>query len=257
MSLDIGRILDGWPYEAGHVMARRIRGDDGRDRIQLRLDLGILQMETTGRPDGRRPHDQESLLDHYEQQFRRHVDREGSPEGFELDEQACELLRTEGVMYYHRYLAEFVLEDFAAVIRDTERNIRLFDFCAAYAKEDSDRHVLEQYRPYVHMMCARARAMQALKDNRPKTALAAVQKGVEDIRRFYDRFAQREAFEACGEVAILRGLAKEIETRIPADPLQKLRQALDKAVTEERYEEAASLRDQLRRATEQLARDGE
>ena len=256
MSFDIGGILRGWPYEPGHVMARRIRGADGRNKIQLRLDLGVLQMETSGRPDGRRPHGRESLLDHYEQKLRKHVEQHGAEEGFGLDERACELLRSEGVMYYHRYLAGFVLEDYEMVVRDAARNLRLFDFCRVHAKEDSDRHVLEQYRPYVIMMCARAKGMIALRDNRPKAAHDAVQKGVEDIRLFYSQFGQDEDLAACGEVAILRGLAKEIEARIPVDPLKKLRRALAKAVEDERYEEAASLRDQIRRAAAQRSKAG-
>ena len=38
MSLDISHILEDWPFEPGKVTARRVRGDDGRDKIQLRLD---------------------------------------------------------------------------------------------------------------------------------------------------------------------------------------------------------------------------
>lgn len=257
MGLDIGGILRDWAYEHGHVMARRIRGDDGCDKIQLRLDLGLLQMATAGRPDGERPHDCESLLDYHEGLLRKHIARCGSAEGFELDERACELLRAEGVMYYHRYLAAFVLEDFESVARDAARNLRLFDFCGAHAREAADRHILEQYRPYVTMMCARARGMIALRDNRPKAAQDAVRKGIEQIRAYYSRFGQDDEFASCSEVAILRGLATEIEARIPVDPLEKLRHDLDNAICEERYEEAARLRDQLRRATTQRSADGE
>ena len=32
----------------------------------MRIDLGLLQMELDGRPDGQRPHGFESLLDYYE-----------------------------------------------------------------------------------------------------------------------------------------------------------------------------------------------
>jgi hypothetical protein len=245
MDLDIGRILASWPYEGGQVTARRIKGNDGRDKIQLRLDLGLLQMETTGRPDGLRPHGHESLLAYYEQQLQQHKAEHGAARGFALDEQACELLRTEGTMYYHRYVAEFVLEDFEAVHRDTMRNIRLFDFCLAYAKEDSDKYVMEQFRPYVIMMCTRARSRIALRDNRPKAALAAVRKGLEQIRQFYRRYGQEKAAAASGEIAILRALAKEIEGRIPLDPVQDLKRKLAKAVEAERYEEAAALRDKL------------
>ena len=157
MSLDIGHILNDWPYEPGQVTARRIRGADGREKIQLRLDLGLLQMEITGRPDGHRPHGFETMLDYYESQFQRYKEQEGREEGFELDEQACELLRAESLMFYHRYLAEFDLEDFAAVERELCEPAA-DGLLRAHAADESDRMMLEQYRPYVLMMCVRARA---------------------------------------------------------------------------------------------------
>jgi hypothetical protein len=246
MSLDITRILRDWPFEPGKVTARRIVGEDGRDKIQLRLDLGLYQMEATGRPDGLRPHDSESLLTYYEQQLINHRQRFGSDEGFDLDEGACEQLRSEGVMYYHRYLAEFILEDYDAVERDTRRNLRVMDFCSKYAREDSDRFFLEQYRPYVLMMCARARALLAFQKNRPKAALAAIREGIEGIKDFFKRFGPEHSISESSELAILRAMAKEIEGRIPVDPIAKLRKDLAKAVKEERYEDAVRLRDQLR-----------
>ena len=249
MSLDISPILDGWLYEPGQVTVRRIRSDDGQTLIQLRLDLGLLQMRTAGRPDGQRPHGCESLLQHYQQRLQEHIEASGSEEGFSLDEPACELLRSEGVMYYHRYLAEFILEDYEAVHRDTTRNLQLMDFCAAHAKELSDRYVLEQYRPYVLMMCARAQAQIELGRGHPKVARAAVQEGIGKIEAFYRRFDQAELADDSSEIAVLRALAKEIEGKIPVDPIVKLQRALDKAVAEERYEEAALLRDKLQRAT--------
>jgi len=254
MSLDIGRILAEWPYEPGQLTARRIVGEDGKEKIQLRVELGILQMEATGRPDGQRPHGFESLLDYYLHELEKYKNDNGSNIGFELDEQACELLRSEGVMYYHRYLAEFILEDYEAVERDTLRNLRLMDFCNVYAREESDRYVLEQYRPYVLMMHTRARANLALRSNRPKLALASIQKGIRKIKKFYRRFGQEEAAETSGEIAILEAMAKEIQLRIPADPIKRLRERLARAVREERYEEAAALRDQIRLATGQEPR---
>jgi len=249
MSLDIGHILDGWPYRSGQVTVRRIQSDGGEPLIQLRLDLGLLQMRTTGRPDGQRPHGCESVLQHYQRQLQQHVEAHGSEEGFSLDEPACELLRAEGVMFYHRYLAEFILEDYDAVHRDTTRNLQLMDFCAAHAKELSDRYILEQYRPYVLMMSARAQAHMELRRGNPKVAKAVAQEGIGKIEAFYRRFDQAELADDSGEIAVLRALAKEIEGKIPVDPIAKLRRALDKAVAEERYEEAAILRDRLQRAS--------
>ena len=244
--MDINSILKDWPHEPSKVTARRIRGDDGRDKIQFRVALGLYQMEVTGRPDGQRPFGCNTLLDYYEQQVARHRQRTGSDEGFALDEGACERLRSEAEMFYNRYLAEFVLDDYVAVERDTQHNLRLMDLCSRYAKEDSDRFTLEQFRPYVLMMSARARALLALGQDRPKAALAAVREGIEGIKDFLRRFGPEQAAAQSGELAILRGVAKEIEGRIPEDPIAKLRKDLAKAVKEERYEDAASFRDQLR-----------
>jgi len=250
MNLDIGDIMDQWPYRPGQITARRINGADGVEKIQLRLDLGILQMNTNGRPDGQRPHDCESLLVYYRRQLESHIADAGGDEGFTLDERACELLRSEAVLYYHRYLAEFVLEDYSAVARDTARNLVLMDFCAQYAQDASDRYVLEQYRPYVLMMNTRAEAQMLVRDQRPKAALGAIEKGIEKIKDFFHRFDHPDMADESTELVMLRALAGEIEGKIPRDPIQELRDALARAVSDERYEEAADLRDRIARTTD-------
>src|SRR4028118_1173450 len=59
---DITPVLRGWDYEPGTSNVREGSGADGQPRLQMRLDLGLLQMELTGRPDGVRPHGFDSLL---------------------------------------------------------------------------------------------------------------------------------------------------------------------------------------------------
>ena len=249
MSLDISQILSQWPYKPGEMTVRRIVGADGQEKIQLRLDLGILQMESSGRPDGDRPHGHESLLAYHEYLLQKHVEDHGDDMGFSLDEADCEALRTEAVMYYHRYLAEFVLGDYEGVDRDTMRNLRLMDFCRHYAEGDSDKYALEQYRPYVIMMRTRARAQLAMDGSRLKSALAAARKGIADIEAFFENFGGAKMKERSGELAVLRALEKEIESRLPVDPVQKLREQLAQAVEAEQYEDAAELRDRLRTLT--------
>ena len=56
-------LLDGWEFEPDQLQVRFITGDDGREKIQMRIDLGVIQMEIDGRPDGERPEGFESLLD--------------------------------------------------------------------------------------------------------------------------------------------------------------------------------------------------
>ncbi len=248
MSLDIGDILKDWPHEPGQLTVRKIRGADGKDKIQLRLDLGLLQMEVSGRPDGQRPHGCESLLEYHQNRLRRYKQQHGdNDDGFKLSSKACELLRAEGMMYYHRYVAEFVLEDFDAVERDTTRNLRLMDLLAAYAADSSDRYVMEQHRPYVLMMRARARCQRELAAERPREALKAAQDGLREIEEFYKGMQQEQAIPESAELAILNALTKEVRAKLPVDPMTKLTRALAKAVEEERYEDAAELRDRMKK----------
>jgi hypothetical protein len=244
MSLDIQHVLHSWPFKPGEINVRRILGDDGREKIQLRLDLGVLQMEVSGRPDGKRPHGCESLLEHHEGELLR---AEGGGD-FCLSARDCEALRAEGVMYYHRYLAAFVLGDFESVEADTARNLRLFDLCSAYAEEEHDRTVLEQYRPYVLMMHTRARARKALKQNRHAEAMEAVREGLRDIGDAYAHFDTEDPAPVSTEMAVLEALGREIQALTPQDAAARLRKQLQQAIEEERYEDAARLRDQIDRA---------
>ncbi len=148
-------------------------------------------------------------------------------------------------MYYHRYLSLFVLEDFTGVVRDTARNLRVLDLCHRYAADEQDRLVLEQYRPYITMMHARAKASILFKDNRHQEALAAVEEGLAEIKEFFARFGQEEAYAKSNEVRVLKRFARDIRKKLPVDPMQRLQRKLDRAVKDERYEEAARLRDQI------------
>ncbi len=64
-NIDLTDLLKDWPYEPGNVNVRLIRATAGRPLIQLRVDLGILQMELEGRPDGEKPEGFPSLLDYH------------------------------------------------------------------------------------------------------------------------------------------------------------------------------------------------
>lgn len=250
-SHDLRRILAGWDYEPNQITVRKITGDDGTIKIQMRLDLGLLQMEVQGRPDGLRPHGFESLLDYHENRINEHMNKNGTDLGLELTPEECQALREESVQYYHRYLAEFVLEDFAGVQRDTSRNLRVLDLCANYAREESDREVLEQYRPYPIMMNTRAEVHLALRKGSFKTALARVNAGLTAIKDVMTESGQDERWEDATEVSILMALRSEIAARLPADPMQKLEEELQRAVDEERYEDAIVLRQRMQAMREQ------
>jgi hypothetical protein len=244
-SKDITPVLRDWEYEAGTINVRKISGVDGRPKLQMRLDLGLLQMEITGRPDGVRPFGRDSLLEYFEDQLRDHRKSHGTESGFQLTGEQCQSLREEAVMYYHRYLSLFVLEDFTGVVRDTARNLRVLDLCGKFAEDEQDRLILEQYRPYITMMNAKAQASIHLQSKQYDAAIKSVDEALEQIHGFYQRFGQEEAFAQSNEVRVLKRFSREIRKKLPVDPMQRLRRRLERAVRDERYEEAAKLRDEI------------
>ncbi len=244
-SKDLRSVTDDWPYEPGQINVRKIRGVDNRIKIQMRVDLGVLQMEVEGRPDGRRPYDHDSFLMYQLERVEAHQRRNGTDLGFALDEEECREIREEALQYYQRYLANFVLEEYEAVVRDTKRNLDAIDLCAKYASEEDDRYSLEQYRPYIVMMNVRSKALRAIQTSAYRTALAHVETGLKAIKEVYQRFGEPKAYRMSGEVQILKALRREIRKHLPADPVRKIQRKLNRAVAEERYEEAARLRDEL------------
>lgn len=288
MNTDISKILSDWPFEPGQVNARIVRGEDAEPKVQIRLDLGLLQMNWSGRPDGVTPNGHESLLEYHEgrldewergtgdqpatdapagpsdsastepapdadkpdatpsdQENPKESENE-EPAAFSLSPEECRQLRDEAVQYYHRYVALLVLEEHEGVIRDTTRNLRVLDLCGAYAAEESDRSVLEQFRPYITMMRARALASLALKDDLPKAAVYALDEALDVIRTHFAEHASPQSFDEAPEVEVLRGMRDALIPRLPVSQKSELRQRLQRALEQENYELAAILRDELR-----------
>ncbi len=243
---DLSPILRDWPYEAGHISVRRIVGADHREKIQMRLDLGVLQMEVCGRPDGQRPHGHESLLDYHLDRLRVHRETHEDEESFTLTSEQCRDLRAEASMFYHRYLALFVLEEYEGVRRDTARNLAVIDLCRRFGPTARDRMVLDQFRPYIIMMHTRACVHLSADKSLWTRALAEVEEGLRRIRDYFIELQSPEDFAGSPEARLLRRLRRQIRRRISTDPRARLSRRLDRAVREERYEEAARLRDQLR-----------
>lgn len=235
MTQDISHILRDWPYEGGQINVRLVQGDDDEPRIQMRLDLGLLQMEVSGRPDASRPQGFESFLEYCEARLD-HAD----------GEEECRLLREEAVQYYHRYIALLVLGDYDGVLRDTARNLRVIELCAQFAETEEDRTILEQFRPYVTMMRVRALASQMVVDDEPKVALWAIDDGIEVIRKQYEEAGRGGDFEEASEIQLLRAMRDELALKLPASQKNELRERLRKAIESENYELAAILRDELR-----------
>ncbi len=220
-------------------------GADGRPKVQVRVELGILQLESTGRPDGLRPEGRESLLEWVRERLAAH-EQSGGPERFVLSSDDCAALREESVQYYHRYVALFVLEDYNGVVRDTTRNLEAFAFCHAYGETQQDREVLEQFRPYVIMMRTRAQAGLAMRGGQSRVALAAIDAGLAEIRVAFEERGTLDRFETANETQVLRGLRDMLIPKLPSSQRKELEERLRAAIAAENYELAAILRDELR-----------
>ena len=246
MSLDISDILDQWDFDSDNN-ARKILGADGKERIQVRLELGLLQMHCDGRPDGRRPHNKESFFDYYKEMLDRYISIHGSDEGFKLDDRMCGELRQEGLLYYNRYLILFQMEDYLRTARDTQRNTRLLDFVHLYASSKEDKMMLEQYRPYVIRMNSAALALYHVDRDRFDEALMTIRKGIEKIKRLAGIESSIFVSERKRSMHMLREMEKEIDQMRPLSKEEVMLNKLNKAVDEERYEDAAHLRDELKK----------
>ena len=246
MSKDLTSILAGWEHDPDELQVRLVAGDDGHEKIQMRIDLGLLQMELAGRPDGTRPHGFDTLLEYHETRITL-ATKAKSVEPYTLDAKACTALMQEGVQYYHRYLAAFHLQRYDLVARDTSRNLRLFAFVVEHATRQRDKVQFDQYRPYVTMMHARALGLQALTTNDYPEALARIDEGIVGIRKFLEDYDQAENEAECMELGFLLRWRRELERDRPVGPLERLEQQLDLAVALEEYEEAARIRDQMQR----------
>ena len=245
MDRDLTDLLHEWPMEPGRINVRTFEGGDGRTKLQVRIDLGVLQMEVEGRPDGQRPHDRESLLEHHSERLQRYTRQTGTEIGFVLSQEECRGLREEAVQYYHRYVALFALGDYDGVVRDTTRNLQVFDLCRQHAATAEDRRMLEQLRPSVITMRTRADAERAVAAKMPRQAIEAIDRGLAQLKEAFEDSGGGD-FDKSNEVQLLRGMRDALVPKLPSSQRAELQERLQAAIDAENYELAAILRDELR-----------
>lgn len=248
MNYDISHLLEQWDYQPGQVVVRRFIGKDGQEKIQLRIDLGLLQMNAQGRPDGKRPFGHPTLYEFFLARLEAHrAAHGGSEDGFSLSPDDCSRLQMETFQYHHRYICLLQLEDYEAVVRDTTRNLRVFDFVETHAATESLSWALQQFRPQVLMLQTRALASQCLASEEYSSALQEIDGGIARIREFLEEHGRHELAAQCPEITGLEHWRTEIEAKRPLSRREELERDLHDAVRREDYEKAAQVRDALRK----------
>jgi hypothetical protein len=243
-SIDLRKLLQSWPYDPEHD-ARILRGDDGREVLQVRTPLGVEQYEMDGRPDGARPHGVESALEFHQRCFEE-ARISGREAEFELGPHECSELFNEGTLYYFRYVRLFQLKDWARTIRDTARNLRAFDFLHRYARREEDQQFLEKWRPYLLRVNACAAAMLEVEKSAYDRALSVVDTAITKVEALDELEDDTFKFERDRSLVALRELASQIQRNRPLSELERLEKQLRRAIEKQEFERAAELRDRLR-----------
>ncbi|MFH0954046.1 MAG: UvrB/UvrC motif-containing protein [Verrucomicrobiota bacterium] len=242
MNQDISGITGSWDYDPSSVTARWIKGNDGKLKVQLRLDLGLFQMEAEGRPDGTHPRGYPSLLDFY---LALEKTSPQTKKAFTLNAESCAELQQEAMQYYYRYLSFYALRHFDGVVGDTEHNLGLLELVQRHADDEDLVWQFLQFYPYVRMMNARARAERAMEAKHHEQAVRALQKALDDIQAFWNEHGESEGFGGSQEIDLLTDLLSQVKQHTPKSTADRLREQLDHAISVENYEKAAVLRDRL------------
>ncbi len=256
MGRDLTAMLHEWPYDPDQTM-RIIVAEDGRSVLQVRLPLGIEQYELTGRPDGSRPFDRESVVAEMHDRLQTYRELHGTDADFELSHDDCVLLQNEGVLYYYRYLLLFQLNDFVRVTADTEHNLQVCALLESYCESEEDRNAVLQYKPYILRMNAMARAMASVHEHMKEAAEQILNGAIDEIEAMEELESPAFQFERIRSLNYLRSALKQIDERQSTgpdsagpestNPRERLESELEKAIEDEEYEKAAQLRDQIRK----------
>jgi hypothetical protein len=236
---DLDDVLADWDYRPGELSARIISAANGREVIQVRVDLGVLQLETEGRPDGWRPGGAESYYDYLVALALQEGD------AFRLnDEQQVEVDR-EFLQFYQRRICWLTLQRWEAAVDDADHNLALLDFIGRCSPSDEWLQAHEQYRPFILFHRTEASALSALAATGPEAAIDQVNQGLQMLQEVFVSHEAEELFEENDMVHRLRVLREALREEHGVG--STLEEQLRDAVAREQYELAAQLRDQINR----------
>jgi len=236
----IDDILQDWKFDPEEVSVRLVKGHDRRDVIQMRVDMGVLQLEVDGRPDGELPEGFQTFYDLLV------AETLHSGEDFVMSEEQCLEADREFVQFYHRRICWLALRHYDEAVRDATHTLNLMDFCRRHSPDEEWTMTHEQYRPFVLFHRTQAGALAALEHDEAdgaESAIEAINDGLDRMRLFFDDYELEDRFEDDELVSRLVELRESVRERFEVG--RTLHEQLAEAVESEQYELAARLRDQL------------
>ncbi len=238
--LDIDRLLKQWPYEPGEISARLVRAGDGREVLQMRVEMGILQLETTGRPDGLTF----GGLPTYFENLRQLAEDEGQ-DGFVLDAEQCGEADREFMQYYHRRVCWLALREFRRAADDADHTLAFMNFVHDHSPSEEWTLSHEQYRPFVLFHRTQAATLARLEEDGAEAAMQEINQGLDRFHELFVQYDAEEQFDEDDLVCRLQELRDTLREQYELKP--SLSEQLAEAVASEQYELAAKLRDELSR----------
>jgi hypothetical protein len=236
-------LLREWPYQPGVITARLLQAEDGRQLLQMRIEMGIMQMEAVDRPDGDHPSGEKTYLD-----YMRRCAVENASHFLMSTEQSAEMDR-EFLQFYHRRICWLALREFDRAVLDADHTIALMDFVSAHTNDRQWSLSHEQYRPFVLFHRTQAAALGRLENDGAEAAIEEIATGLKTIRRVFQGIHAEEQFENDDLVRQLIELQGWVREQYQIG--RTLGEQLADAIASEQYELAARLRDEiLRRQTE-------
>ena len=234
---NIDHLLEDWPFSTGQILVRQIQGADGRDLLQMRVDMGIIQMEISGRPDGTTFEGSDTYYEYLASlSF-----AEG--EKFQLDEERCVEIDREFYQFYHRRICWLTLKRYAEAAKDAQHTLALMDFSSAYSPDAEWALLHEQYRPFVMFHNIQALALIQLEETDPESAIQLIDQGLKDMEEVFEKHEATEHFESDAFVIKLREMRESVKEHYELGPT--LTEQLAEAIAAEQYELAAELRDRI------------
>ncbi len=236
MSVDIGPILKYWEYLNESMMVELDdKGPKGK-HIHIRLGTGCISMSPSGRPDGTQPSGFRSYWEFFEQKYAE------SENDCIQDSDALNLLQ-EIILFNARSLAYLHLKEYIKSSMDALRNLHVVNFLINNKSNYTEQ--FELIRPHVQMVYHRTLAEMSCCQQHYEQAIKYLVQGIEKIGGFVKESLVLSESVTAREIKVLSQFQSDLELQFPYLSRVSLEKELKKAVKEEDYELAVSLRNRI------------
>ncbi|MDA1191045.1 MAG: DNA helicase UvrBC [Candidatus Poribacteria bacterium] len=207
----LDRTMDALGFDGDHQV-RVIERADGREIVLVQANaFSVSRLYVTGRPDGKKIGEFDSWFEKIQARLEQHRKEHGTDFGMRIERDEWTALYAEARDRYVRYLFFSGIQRWEDVERDTFQNITVCDWARRYAEEDTAWDVY-QYKGYILMMNAIARAELALEEDDLDAAERHIQQGLDSIGA-YCRECVKDGHEDAEQVTREHYLANMIKYR--------------------------------------------